>query len=183
MCYLGIVQQWNSHWTIPTCFAYSFYSSFSTIFTRFFSLFSSNFSHSLISLATARACSVSASTLALNSSSASGSYAPRLQSMVIQDIPPFRKKSSDSADHTGSSTGSSPQRSSMRNLQLQQQHQQQQQLAQQQQQSAKIAEIPPYTRTRKISAESTTHLQMSVSQSGFYLTTPLTQLLPIYTHT
>ncbi|XP_034099300.1 anoctamin-8 isoform X2 [Drosophila albomicans] len=73
----------------------------------------------------------------------------RMQSMHIQEIPPFRKKSSDSA---GSSTSSSPQRCSKRQLQLQQL---------QQQHPTKIAEIPPYSKTRKISAESATHLQMS----------------------
>ncbi|XP_023170241.2 anoctamin-8 isoform X3 [Drosophila hydei] len=96
----------------------------------------------------------SASTLALNSAAAS--YAA---SMHIQEIPPFRKKSSDSADQTGSSTGSSPQRASMR--QLQQLTHQQQQLQQQQQQSTRIAEIPPYSKQRKISTESATNLPLS----------------------
>ncbi|KAM8715564.1 hypothetical protein ACLKA7_002591 [Drosophila subpalustris] len=98
----------------------------------------------------------SASTLALNSAAAS--FAPRLQSMQIQEIPPFRTRSSDSADHTGSSTGSSPQRPSMRQLQLQQlQHPQQLQ----QQQTSKISEIPPYSKSRKVSAESASHLPIS----------------------
>ncbi|KAH8244267.1 hypothetical protein KR026_004732 [Drosophila bipectinata] len=86
----------------------------------------------------------SASTLALNSAA----YAARMQSMHIQEIPPFRKKSSDSADHTGSSTSSSPQRTTMRQLSGQRDPQQ------------TIPEIPPY-KTRKISAESSTHLNMS----------------------
>ncbi|KAH8375735.1 hypothetical protein KR093_008376 [Drosophila rubida] len=95
----------------------------------------------------------SASTLALNS--AADSSGSRLQSMHIQEIPPFRKKSSDSADYTGSSTGSSPQRCSKRQLQLQQLQQPQKQ------QTTKIPEIPPFSKPRKISAESATHLQMS----------------------
>ncbi|KAH8324859.1 hypothetical protein KR074_009464 [Drosophila pseudoananassae] len=86
----------------------------------------------------------SASTLALNSAA----YAARMQSMHIQEIPPFRKKSSDSADHTGSSTSSSPQRTTMRQLSGQRDPQQ------------TIPEIPPY-KTRKVSAESSTHLNMS----------------------
>ncbi|KPU73665.1 uncharacterized protein Dana_GF14339, isoform D [Drosophila ananassae] len=86
----------------------------------------------------------SASTLALNSAA----YAARMQAMHIQEIPPFRKKSSDSADHTGSSTSSSPQRTTMRQLSGQRDPQQ------------TIPEIPPY-KTRKISAESSTHLTMS----------------------
>ncbi|XP_017099243.2 anoctamin-8 isoform X1 [Drosophila bipectinata] len=86
----------------------------------------------------------SASTLALNSAA----YAARMQSMHIQEIPPFRKKSSDSADHTGSSTSSSPQRTTMRQLSGQRDPQQ------------TIPEIPPY-KTRKISAESSTPLNMS----------------------
>ncbi|ALC39715.1 CG15270 [Drosophila busckii] len=102
----------------------------------------------------------SASTFVLNSAS----YAAQLQSMHIPEIPPFRKKSSDSADHTGSSTSSSPQRASMRQLPLQptslQQQQQQQQQQHQQQQAGKIPEIPPF-RTRKISVESATHVPLS----------------------
>ncbi|EDW11774.2 uncharacterized protein Dmoj_GI13291, isoform C [Drosophila mojavensis] len=90
----------------------------------------------------------SASTLALNSAAAS--YAAP---MHIQEIPPFRKKSSDSADQTGSSTGSSPQRASMRQL-LQSTHQQQQQQQQ-------IAEIPPYSKQRKISTESVANVPLS----------------------
>nr|NP_001285951.1 white walker, isoform E [Drosophila melanogaster]AHN54465.1 white walker, isoform E [Drosophila melanogaster] len=87
----------------------------------------------------------SASTLALNSAA----YAARMQSMHIQEIPPFRKKSTDSADHTGSSASSSPQRTTMRQLSAQREPQQQ-----------TIPEIPPY-KTRKISAESAMHLNMS----------------------
>ncbi|XP_026834830.1 uncharacterized protein LOC6541960 isoform X4 [Drosophila erecta] len=86
----------------------------------------------------------SASTLALNSAA----YAARMQSMHIQEIPPFRKKSTDSADHTGSSANSSPQRTTMRQLSAQREPQQ------------TIPEIPPY-KTRKISAESAMHLNMS----------------------
>ncbi|XP_043861631.1 uncharacterized protein LOC120443822 isoform X2 [Drosophila santomea] len=86
----------------------------------------------------------SASTLALNSAA----YAARMQSMHIQEIPPFRKKSTDSADHTGSSASSSPQRTTMRQLSAQREPQQ------------TIPEIPPY-KTRKISAESAMHLNMS----------------------
>lgn len=70
--------------------------------------------------------------------------------MHIQEIPPFRKKSTDSADHTGSSASSSPQRTTMRQLSAQREPQQQ-----------TIPEIPPY-KTRKISAESAMHLNMSV---------------------
>ncbi|XP_032580882.1 anoctamin-8 isoform X2 [Drosophila sechellia] len=87
----------------------------------------------------------SASTLALNSAA----YAARMQSMHIQEIPPFRKKSTDSADHTGSSASSSPQRTTMRQLSAQREPQQQ-----------TIPEIPPY-KTRKISAESAMHLNMN----------------------
>ncbi|XP_044315858.1 uncharacterized protein LOC108048226 isoform X2 [Drosophila rhopaloa] len=86
----------------------------------------------------------SGSTLALNSAL----YAARMQSMHIQEIPPFRKKSTDSADHTGSSASSSPQRTTMRQLSAQREPQQ------------TIPEIPPY-KTRKISAESAMHLNMS----------------------
>ncbi|XP_017004352.2 anoctamin-8 isoform X2 [Drosophila takahashii] len=82
----------------------------------------------------------SASTLALNSAL----YAARMQSMHIQEIPPFRKKSTDSAD----SASSSPQRTTMRQLSAQRDPQQ------------TIPEIPPY-KTRKISAESAMHLNMS----------------------
>ncbi|KAH8410308.1 hypothetical protein KR009_011011 [Drosophila setifemur] len=82
----------------------------------------------------------SASTLALNSAA----YAARVQAMLIQEIPPFRKKSTDSAD----STNSSPQRTTMRQLSGQRDPQQ------------TIPEIPPF-KTRKISAESSTHLNMS----------------------
>ncbi|XP_050741082.1 anoctamin-8 isoform X5 [Drosophila biarmipes] len=86
----------------------------------------------------------SASTLALNSAL----YAARMQSMHIQEIPPFRKKSTDSAEHTGSSASSSPQRTTMRQLSAQRDPQQ------------TIPEIPPF-KTRKISAESAMHLNMS----------------------
>jgi len=91
----------------------------------------------------------SASTLALNSAL----YAARMQSMHIQEIPPFRKKSTDSAEHTGSSASSSPQRTTMRQLSAQRDPQQ------------TIPEIPPF-KTRKISAESAMHLNMSVRSQG-----------------
>ncbi|SPP90034.1 anoctamin-8 isoform X8 [Drosophila guanche] len=94
----------------------------------------------------------SASTLALNSAA----FAARMQPIHLPEIPPFRKKSSDSADHTGSSNSSSPQRATMR--QLSAQYQPQQQLQQEHQQ--RISEIPPF-KTRKISAESATHLTLS----------------------
>ncbi|XP_017115862.1 uncharacterized protein LOC108138243 isoform X1 [Drosophila elegans] len=79
----------------------------------------------------------SASTLALNS-------ALNATRMHIQEIPPFRKKSTDSAE----SASSSPQRTTMRQLSAQRDPQQ------------TIPEIPPY-KTRKISAESAMHLNMS----------------------
>ncbi|XP_053958995.1 uncharacterized protein LOC128863716 isoform X1 [Anastrepha ludens] len=85
----------------------------------------------------------SASTLALNITR---------QPIHIPEIPPFRKKSSDSAEHTGSSASSSPQRSRQPLISTPPpilQHQ-----------PTKIAEIPPY-KQRKISAESATHLHMS----------------------
>uniref|UniRef100_A0A1A9X2A0 Anoctamin n=1 Tax=Glossina brevipalpis TaxID=37001 RepID=A0A1A9X2A0_9MUSC len=78
------------------------------------------------------------------------------QNMHIPDIPPFRKKSSDSAEHTGSSASSSPQRtrqpvflSSSPPLPPP---------------PPKISEIPPF-KPRKISAESTMHLNMSELKS------------------
>ncbi|XP_049318320.1 uncharacterized protein LOC105227099 isoform X2 [Bactrocera dorsalis] len=85
----------------------------------------------------------SASTLALNTIR---------QPIHIPEIPPFRKKSSDSADQTGSSASSSPQRSRHPLISTPPpmlQHQ-----------PTKIPEIPPY-KQRKISAESATHINMS----------------------
>ncbi|XP_046811652.1 mucin-4 [Lucilia cuprina] len=107
----------------------------------------------------------SASSLALNTR----------QPMHIPEIPPFRKKSSDSADHTGSSTSSSPQRTSAISIvnAAAISNTRQPLIATplssspptlssnpNQQTSAKIPEIPPY-KARKISAESTTHLNLS----------------------
>ncbi|XP_065357895.1 uncharacterized protein wwk isoform X1 [Calliphora vicina] len=108
----------------------------------------------------------SASSLALNTR----------QPMHIPEIPPFRKKSSDSADHTGSSTSSSPQRTSATsivNAAATTSTTRQPLIATplssssspplinpNQPAGAKIPEIPPY-KARKISAESTTHLNLS----------------------
>ncbi|XP_069962838.1 anoctamin-8 isoform X3 [Bactrocera oleae] len=90
-----------------------------------------------------RASLSSASTLALNTIR---------QPIQISEIPPFRKKSSDSADQTGSSASSSPQHSKHPLISTPPpmiQHQ-----------PTKIPEIPPY-KQRKISAESATHINMS----------------------
>ncbi|XP_067622020.1 anoctamin-8 isoform X3 [Eurosta solidaginis] len=95
-----------------------------------------------------RASLSSASTLALNTIR---------QPMHIPAIPPFRKKSSDSAEHTGCSANSSPQRSRPPIISTPPpilQHQ-----------PTKIPEIPPY-KQRKISAESATQLHMSELQSN-----------------
>ncbi|KAM7354208.1 anoctamin 8 white walker isoform 3-T6 [Cochliomyia hominivorax] len=106
----------------------------------------------------------SASSLALNTR----------QPMHIPEIPPFRKKSSDSADHTGgSSTSSSPQRTSATSIvnaaaarqpliatPLSSSPPLQTQNNQQSVNANKIPEIPPF-KARKISAESTTHLNLS----------------------
>ncbi|CAD6997584.1 unnamed protein product, partial [Ceratitis capitata] len=94
-----------------------------------------------------RASLSSASTLALNITR---------QPIHISEIPPFRKKSSDSAEHTGSSASSSPQRSRQPHISspppiLQQ--------------PTKIPEIPPF-KQRKISAESAAHIHMSELQSN-----------------
>ncbi|XP_028899707.2 uncharacterized protein LOC105217978 isoform X2 [Zeugodacus cucurbitae] len=86
----------------------------------------------------------SASTLALNTIR---------QPIHIPEIPPFRKKSSDSADHTGSSASSSPQRSRHPLISTPPP-------SMLQHQPTKIPEIPPY-KQRKISAESATHIHMS----------------------
>lgn len=110
--------------------------------------------------------------------------------MHIPEIPPFRKKSSDSADQTGSSTSSSPQRTSATSiinaaavaiarqpliatslsssppqpppLSLQINNPNQPTIS-----SSKIPEIPPF-KARKISAESTTHLNLSVSHKNSF---------------
>ncbi|XP_065357896.1 uncharacterized protein wwk isoform X2 [Calliphora vicina] len=113
----------------------------------------------------------SASSLALNTR----------QPMHIPEIPPFRKKSSDSADHTGSSTSSSPQRTSATsivNAAATTSTTRQPLIATplssssspplinpNQPAGAKIPEIPPY-KARKISAESTTHLNLSELKSN-----------------
>ncbi|KAL9924394.1 anoctamin 8 white walker isoform 3-T4 [Glossina fuscipes fuscipes] len=91
------------------------------------------------------------------------------QNMHIPDIPPFRKKSSDSAEHTGSSASSSPQRtrqpifaSSSPPLPLlpPSPPPPPPQPPLTTATTTKISEIPPF-KPRKISAESTMHLNMS----------------------
>ncbi|XP_037882495.1 uncharacterized protein LOC119633184 isoform X6 [Glossina fuscipes] len=95
------------------------------------------------------------------------------QNMHIPDIPPFRKKSSDSAEHTGSSASSSPQRtrqpifaSSSPPLPLlpPSPPPPPPQPPLTTATTTKISEIPPF-KPRKISAESTMHLNMSELKS------------------